>query len=59
MKYMTAASNWVTFLPGDDYGSAIQRLIAGLKRRLGQSLQRPVDDLKKQGVTCFTYYNYM
>ena len=53
VKYMTAASNWVTFLPTDDYGVAIKRLIAGLKGRLGRSLQRPVDDLKKQGVTCF------
>ena len=50
VKYVTAASNWVSFLPTDDYGSAIQRLIAGLKGSLGRPLPRQVDDLKKQGM---------
>ena len=55
VKYMIAASNWVSFLPTDDYGSAIQRLIAGLKGRLGRPLLRQVDDLKKQGMAWSFY----
>ena len=51
VKYMTAASSWVSFLPTDDYDAALQRLIAGLKGRLERPLQRAVDDLKKQGMT--------
>ena len=56
IKYMTAASNWVSFLPTDDYGSAIQRLIAGLKGRLGRPLPRQVDDLKKQGMASLEFF---
>ena len=56
VKYMIAASNWVSFLPTDDYGSAIQRLIAGLKGRLGRPLPRQVDDLKKQGMASLEFF---
>ena len=59
VKYMIAASNWVSFLPTDDYGSAIQRLIAGLKGRLGRPLPRQVDDLKKQGMASLEFFMHV
>ena len=55
LKYMIAASKWVSFLPTDDYGSAIPRLITALKGRLGRPLPRQVDDLKKQGMAWSFY----
>ena len=51
VKYMKATSNCVSFLPSDDYGAALQKLIAGLKElSVPRSLHRPIDDVKKQGV---------
>ena len=51
VKYMKATSNSVSFLPSDDYCTALQKLIVGLKElSVPQSLHRPIDDVKKQGV---------
>ena len=51
VKYMKATSNCVSFLPSDDYGAALQKLIAGLKElSVPRPLHRPIDDVKKQGV---------
>ena len=51
VKYMkTATSNCVSFLPRDDYGAALQKLIAGLKESVARPLHRPIDRVKKQGV---------
>ena len=51
VKYMKATSNHVSFLPSDDYRTALQNLIVGLKEQsASQSLHRPIDDVKKQGV---------
>ena len=50
VKYMKATSNCVSFLPSDDYGVALQKLIAGLKElSVARPLHRPIDD-GKQGV---------
>ena len=47
VKYMKASSNCVSFLPSDDYGAALQKLIAGLN----EGVARPrINDVKKQGV---------
>ena len=50
VKYMKASSNCVSFLPSDDYGAALQKLIAGLKEGVTRPLHTPIDDVKKQGV---------
>ena len=50
VKYMKATSNCVSFLPSDDYGAALQKLIAGLKENVARPLHRPTDGVKKQGV---------
>ena len=50
VKYMKASSNCVSFLPSDDYGAALQKLIAGLKEDVARPLHTPIDDVKKQGV---------
>ena len=51
VKHMkTATSNCVSFLPSDDYGAALQKLIAGLKESVARPLHRPIDRVKKQGV---------
>ena len=51
VKYMKASSNCVSFLPSDDYGAALQKLIAGLKElSVARPLHEPIDDVKKQGV---------
>ena len=50
VKYVKATSNCVSFLPSDDYGAALQKLIGGLKESVARPLHRPIDDVKKQGV---------
>ena len=50
VKYMKASSNCVSFLPSDDYGAALQKLIVGLKEGVARPLHTPIDDVKKQGV---------
>ena len=51
VKYMKTTSNCVSFLPSDDYGAALQKLITGLKElSVPRPPHRPIDDVKKQGV---------
>ena len=51
VKYMKATSNCVSFLPSDDYGAGLQKLIAGLKEpSVARPLHTPIDDMEKQGV---------
>ena len=50
VKYIQATSNCVSFLPSDDYGAALQKLIAGLKESVARPLPRLTDGVKKQGV---------
>ena len=50
VKYMKATSNCVSFLPGDDYSAALQKLTAGLKGSVARPLPRPTDSVKKQGM---------
>ena len=50
VKYMKATSNCVSFLPSDDYGSALQKLTARLKESVARPLPRLTDGVKKQGV---------
>ena len=51
VKYMKATNNCLSFLPSDDYGAALQNLIAGLKElSVARPLHRPINDVKKQGV---------
>ena len=51
VKYMKASNSCVSFLPSDDYGAALQKLIAGVKElSVARPLHGPIDDVKKQGV---------
>ena len=50
VKFMIGAYNWVRFLPCDDYAFALQKLVDGLKERVGHSLQTSVDRVIKQGM---------
>ena len=49
MKYIKASSNYVSFLPSDDYDAALQKLTAGLKECVARPLPRPNDGVKEQG----------